>query len=397
VILPLGDAPNPRGIPFVTYALIAANVAVYVLITVPLSVTAPDPRDPLLREYADTIVRVLPREAPVQQLLRDMSAYDLFVFRYGFRPVDPSLPTLFYSLFLHAGFLHLFGNMLFLWIYGDNVEHRLRAPRYLLAYLGTGVSATLFHMLFASDSPLPLVGASGAISGVLGFYFLWFPRNSVRLLVFFFPFLMQVVTVPARLLLGLYLIADNLLPFILTRGGGGGGVAHGAHIGGFLAGLASAWVTDRRVLRQRPREYVNKTAQPTGGLNLEAALEGGRFAEAAQLYFSLPPDATRRLLSPAASLALAEWLAEHGHPRAALVVYRRHLRDYPDDETAAEAHLGAGLLQLQAFGQPTAAYQHFLDAIELAPSAETAARARAAIESITAMQKFPLRRVRGRS
>lgn len=395
MILPLGDAPNPRGIPVVTYALIAANVAVYAFITVPLSVSPPDPRDPLLHAYVDTLVQVLPRGAPVEQLLQEMSAYDLFVFRYGFRPSNPSLQTLFYSLFLHAGLLHLFGNMLFLWIYGDNVEHHLRPRRYLFAYLATGVSATLFHMIFAADSPLPLVGASGAISGVLGFYFLWFPRNKVRLLVFLFPFLMDVITVPARLLLGLYLIADNLLPFLLTRGGSGGGVAHGAHIGGFLAGLASAWLMDRRLLRQRPREYAGKT-RPRAS-TVQEALEEGRFAEAAELYFSLPPEATRRLLSPEASLALARWLAEHGHPRAALVVYRRHLRDYADDETAADAHLGAGLLQLHSLGQPTAAYQHFLDALDLAPSPETAAQARAGIESIAAMQKFPLRRVKARS
>ena len=101
--------------------------------------------------------------------------------------------------------MHLFGNMLFLWIYGDNVEYRLGRLAFLLWYLATGVAATLFFAVFALDSTVPLVGASGAISGVLGFYFLWFPRNTVRLFVFLFPFFMNVVAVPARIVLGVYL------------------------------------------------------------------------------------------------------------------------------------------------------------------------------------------------
>jgi membrane associated rhomboid family serine protease len=88
------------------------------------------------------------------------------------------------------------------------------------------------------------VGASGAISGVLGCYYLWFPRNRVKTFIFLFPFLMTTVLLPARLVLGVYLILDNLLPF-LFNGGAGGGVAHGAHIGGFLGGLGLAYLIDR--------------------------------------------------------------------------------------------------------------------------------------------------------
>jgi len=288
----------------------------------------------------------------------------------------------------------LFGNMLFLWIYGDNVEHRLRPLPYLLAYLGTGVCATLFHTVFDASSPLPVIGASGAISGVLGFYFLWFPRNTVRLFVFLFPFIMNVVTVPARFLLGLYLLVDNLLPFLLSRGEGGG-VAYGAHIGGFVAGLATAWLLNQRSLRYRPDDYVIEESPATGAGEVERAIDAGRFAEAAQMYFSLPPEATRGLLSARASLSLADWLAQHGQARAALVLYRRHLRDFPHDATAAQAHLGAGLLQLHAFQQPTAAYQHFLDALDLQPSGDVAARIHAALDSIEGMQKFPIRRAGG--
>jgi len=393
VILPLGDAPNPRGVPFVTYALIAANVAVYVLINLPLGVTAVDLHDPSLREYLRTVTEHAPQAVSIDRILRETSAYDLFVFRYGFRPVDPSAVTLFCSLFMHAGFLHLFGNMLFLWIYGDNVEHRLRPLPYLLAYLGTGVAATLFHMLFDPDSPLPLIGASGAISGVLGFYFLWFPRNQVRLLVFLFPFLVDVVTVPARLLLGFYLIIDNLLPFLVLRGGEGG-VAHGAHIGGFLAGAAIAWLMNRRELVEQPREYREAPPRPaTAAQEIAQLMSADRLSEAAEAYFLLDPDRTRRLLSPEHSLALANWLHRHGHARAALTMYRRHLRDYPADPSAADAHFGAGAIQLEAFDQPAAAYQHFLDALELEPSPETAARVRAALDEIAARQKLPMRRL----
>lgn len=243
MIIPLGDWPNPPGRPVTTYALLGANVVVYLLFTLPLGFARADPSDPLLPEYVRTVAEHAPPSVTARQILAGLSAYDLFVFRYGFRPDSPSLADLFFSLFLHANLLHLAGNMLFLWIYGDNVEYRLGRARFLAAYLLTGVAATLFHSLFAMRSALPLIGASGAISGVLGLYFLWFPHNRVRLLLFF-PFL-TAVTVPARILLGLYLVVDNLLPF-LARGGDEAGVAHGAHIGGFLAGLGLARLIDRR-------------------------------------------------------------------------------------------------------------------------------------------------------
>ena len=227
MILPLGDAPNPRGVPVVNYALIAINVAVYVLVSLPLSVAAPDPADPLLRTYVEFLLEQTAGRVPLERLVAGVTAYDLFVFRYGFRPAEASLATLFSSMFLHAGFMHLAGNMLFLWIYGDNVEHRLGRVGYLVAYLGCGIAATVAHAAFDLDSRVPMLGASGAISGALGFYFLFFPRNKVRLLIALFPFWVDVITVPARLVLGIYLLVDNLLPLIVTAGAGGGGVAYG--------------------------------------------------------------------------------------------------------------------------------------------------------------------------
>jgi membrane associated rhomboid family serine protease len=264
-MIPLGDSPNPPGVPVVNYALVAINVALYVLITLPLSTSPVDPNDPALLDYLRTVVGHLPGPLSVHAVLRQTSAYDLFVFEHAFRPAAPAITDLFFAMFLHAGFAHLAGNMLFLWIYGDNVEHRLGSFRYLLAYLGTGTAATLFHTAFAHHSPLPLLGASGAISGVLGFYFLWFPRNQVRILLLFFPFLFNVVTIPARLLLGVYILLDNLLPFALTHRAGAG-VAYGAHIGGFLAGMASAWIMDRREVMKTPPDYVR---QPTAAHSVD--------------------------------------------------------------------------------------------------------------------------------
>ena len=394
MLLPLSDAPNPGGRPYVTYALIALNVVVYAFVSLPLGTERPDPGSPALQAYIDVVREQLPPHVPIRAVLNSLSAYDLFVFEHGYKPAAPQVTDLVFSLFLHGGFLHLFGNMLFLWIYGDNVEYRLGRVAYLLWYLATGVAATLFFSLFAPSSSVPLVGASGAISGVLGFYFLWFPRNTVRMFVFLFPFFMNVVAVRARIVLGIYLVLDNVLPFLLA-GSSGGGVAHGAHIGGFVAGLAGAWMIDRRAVGSARAGYSADAAlddgpEPTAG----TAVDGQEMARVASAYFALPADRARKALSPGDSLALGNWLARNGHAEAALVVYRRHLRDYPTDPSAAEAHVAAGLVQFEHLGQVAPAYQHFLDALDLNPDATTAARARAALAQIAALQKYNIGRGR---
>ena len=395
MLLPLSDAPNPGGRPYVTYGLIAANILVYALVSLPLGAEPPDTRSAAFQAYVEVVRDQLPPGVPLRAALAATSAYDLYVFEHGYKPAAPQLADLFYSLFLHGGFLHLFGNMLFLWIYGDNVEYRLGRLGYLLAYLVTGIAATLFFSLFAPDSALPLVGASGAISGVLGFYFLWFPRNTVRMFVFLFPFFMNVVAVRARLVLGVYLLIDNVLPFFISAGGGGG-VAHGAHIGGFVAGLAGAWLIDRRAVQSRQVGYTSDVVlDEAPGSAVESAIGQGDMARAATAYFALPADRSRKALRPDESLALGDWLAAHGHGDAALVVYRRHLRDYPAHATAAAAHLGAGLVQFERLGQVAAAYQHFLDALDMNPDAETAARARVALSQIATRQKYNIGRPRG--
>ncbi len=388
MFFPIGDAPNPRGIPLATYALIAINVAVFALVTVPLSSVRPDLDDPSVAEYLRIIGPHLGDRVPMEAFVRQLTAYDLYVFAHGFRPAHPTAQDLLYSLFLHAGFAHLFGNMLFLWIYGDNVEQRLGPVRYLLAYVGTGVAASLFHAFTAMGSDIPSIGASGAISGVLGCYFVWFPRNVVRLMLFF-P-LMSVVMVPARVVLGLYIVADNLLPFLLSNQATG--VAHGAHIGGFFAGVGFAWWSNRRAVLAAPREYADsarmaplRAGDPAHAIADEIA--GGHFENAAQHYFALGRGGASGALAPDDALRLADWLRRNGHAEAALTVVRRLLRDHPRDPRAAEAHLGAGYLLLEDLAEPTAAYQHFRDALDMDQDGDVGALARAGIAAVQAQQK----------
>lgn len=243
MFFPVGDTPNPRGfVPWVTWLLIGINVLVHMGLALPASFQLADPGDPLVRD----ILARLPPGVPITSLTQ----WDLFVEQHGFVPGDPSLRDLFVSMFLHANLAHLLGNMLFLWIYGDNVEAWLGRPAYLLAYLGTGAAATLSFSAFAADPLTPLVGASGAISGVLGLYFYAFPRNQVKVLAGFPPFL-GLWLVPAPIVLGLFVVVDNLLPLFISQDSA---VAYGAHLGGFVAGLIVAVLAARLLIGRAPQE-----------------------------------------------------------------------------------------------------------------------------------------------
>jgi len=231
-ILPLGDDNSDRrSTPVLNYALIAINVLVffvfqgmgsnirftYALSTVPQEiVTGTDV------VTADKVVTD-PRSGQQFELP-------------GLQPTPLSVYlTLLTSMFMHGGLAHLFGNMLFLWIFGDNVEDALGKPRYLVFYLGTGLVASLAHVAvtyaFGGDPQVPSLGASGAISGVLGGYLVLFPRRRVNVLL-----LRMVTQVPAIVAIGLW-FAFQLLMGVGSLGGEGGGVAYGAHVGGFVAGL----------------------------------------------------------------------------------------------------------------------------------------------------------------
>ncbi len=173
-----------------------------------------------------------------------------FFYRFGVVPqnmtfalqsMDMSIATflpLFSSMFLHGGWLHLGGNMLYLWVFGDNVEDKLGRSRYFLFYLLCGIAASLAHIIIDPNSQMPTVGASGAISGVLGAYLLMFPKARVVTLIPIFVFL-QVAELPALVVLGFWFVLQffNGLISLGYETAGMGGVAWWAHIGGFLAGL----------------------------------------------------------------------------------------------------------------------------------------------------------------
>jgi len=177
--------------------------------------------------------------------------------RYGFDPVItrfgavPSdilhglrLETLFTSMFLHGGFMHIAGNMLYLWIFGDNIEHYLGHSRFLVFYLLCGLLATLGHILLGGASHVPMVGASGAISGVLGAYLVKYPKAKVVVLIPIIWFL-TVRTIPAFFVLGFWFLLQLVygLGSLDTQGGG---VAFWAHVGGFVAGMALVLVFPTR-------------------------------------------------------------------------------------------------------------------------------------------------------
>jgi len=158
----------------------------------------------------------------------------------------PPLLTLLTSMFLHGSFFHLLGNMLYLWIFGNNIEDRLGPVRFLLFYLVCGVAAALTHILFQPGSRIPMIGASGAIAGTLGAYWAVFPHARVKVFVFLI-FLIDVVAIPAGIVLGLWFLLQVL------NVGMGGGVAWFAHVGGFLAGLLLVRLALGRGFRRPPR------------------------------------------------------------------------------------------------------------------------------------------------
>jgi len=174
---------------------------------------------------------------------------DEAVVKYGLVPNavlrGDQIYTFFTSMFLHADLIHLGGNMLFLYVFGDNVEDTFGHFRYLLFYLLSGIAASLLHIftvLNTVDQGIPTIGASGAIAGVLGAYFVLYPRSRILTLVFFFW--VTIVAIPAVVFLGVWFVYQ----FLYGAVGAGGGVAYWAHIGGFVTGIVFglAWRGRRR-------------------------------------------------------------------------------------------------------------------------------------------------------
>ena len=200
-MIPIRDVIPSRTTPFVTITLIVLNVLIFL------------------------------RMPPV-----DTPDFELFIRTWGLTPVDFNLTAVLTAMFVHAGFGHLLSNMLFLWIFGDNVEDRMGHGRYLMFYLICGLAAAVLQLVFEAGSRIPMVGASGAIAGVLGAYLVMFPHSRVLTLVF-----VAFVEVPAVLLLGLWFLTQllsGLGTLAAVRPEDMGGVAFWAHAGGFAAGAA---------------------------------------------------------------------------------------------------------------------------------------------------------------
>ena len=172
----------------------------------------------------------------------------------------PPIITLFTSMFMHGGFMHLIGNMLYMWIFADNIEDGLGKTKFIIFYLLSGIAAALTQVYMNTESTIPMVGASGAIGGVLGAYIVNYPKAKVLVLI---PlgFFSQIVRVPAIFVLGIWF----LLQFVSSAlsGSSGGGVAYGAHIGGFVFGAIAILFFNRRSKRSMTKKKLkSKTKNP---------------------------------------------------------------------------------------------------------------------------------------
>ena len=306
MFLPLGDAPTEPGPrPWVNHALVALNVAVYVvgLFT-----------------------------------LRGAGEHLVWTQTWGLVPAAPRLSTFFTHMFLHGGFLHVAGNMLMLWVFGAGVERRLGHLGYLLTYLSCGLAAALFFLLLNPGSTVPMVGASGAIFGIAGFYFVAFPRNNV--LVLFWMFFIFTFWVPARLLVGVMFLMD-LFNMVAHYGEmEGGGTAFAAHVGGFLCGVLLALA----LRATRPRvERVATSAGEDGEVTLaiqeaRRAIEDGAYTDARDRLEYVLRERLHSRQAPEAALLLGHLLARiDGRPEAALPLLQFAARQHADPASRREA------------------------------------------------------------
>jgi len=215
-MLPIGDDDSDRRFaPLINYVLIAINVLVFVFLQ------GMGGNEKFTYAFSTVPAEILTGKDIATGVLEPT-------------PV-PVYFTLITSMFMHGGWAHLLGNMLFLWVFGDNIENRIGHIRYLIFYLVCGIIASLSHVFVSgSDSLIPSLGASGAISGVLGGYLLLFPSRKVRVIMG-----RGITTVPAFVALGIWIVFQVISQLgVLGGDQGGGGVAYAAHIGGFVAGLA---------------------------------------------------------------------------------------------------------------------------------------------------------------
>jgi membrane associated rhomboid family serine protease len=240
MVFPLGDLQKTQIVPVVTYALIAINIVVFLIqqdkgddFTLALAATPYE-----ITHNEDIPDPVLPQ---VQEPVRDPFGRVRLVQQRAIKHAPCPIPirwTLLTSMFLHGSWMHLIGNMLYLWIVGDNVEEVLGPFRYLVVYLGCGLVGSLAQIMVNPDSLIPTLGASGAIAGIMGTYVIWFPHHQIRVLVF------RIITVlPAVVVIGGWIALQIWLgTSAIGHAGESGGVAYLAHVGGAITGIFVAFL-----------------------------------------------------------------------------------------------------------------------------------------------------------
>jgi membrane associated rhomboid family serine protease len=371
VFFPIGDDHPTRSRPYVTWGLIAINVAVYLFVNL-----------------------------PAQSRGGDEALFGVFT-QWGFDQTHPVSVQLFTSMFLHAGIAHLAGNMWMLWIVGDNVEDKLGRLRFIGLYLAGGVLAAWAYVVTSSFTTdvreaigdeltqqiIPLVGASGAIFAIMGTYLVFFPESRIKMLLWFF-FFVQVVPVRAKWIIGAWIFQDLVLT-VLTRGDtAAGSVATAAHVGGALFGIAAgvwlkprvggggignAWdvhtgfasAQDARF--QTPWHGVGPRPTPVRPTESQlVAIEdaitrdvrSGRIDSALDLYPRYESMDREKPLPGPVQMEIAHEFFRRGFPHEALQAYRRYLRTWPRGDDAAEASFRIGILLGRAFGNPAEAQEH---------------------------------------
>ena len=256
-MFPLKDNMPTDRFPVVTVALILANVLMYFLFQRAGILSGPD--DLNVVEYG-AIPYEISNPGRECELVRESIACEGQPGISG--QADPQAPTwltLFSSMFMHGSILHIAGNMLFLWIFGNNIEDSMGRIRFLLFYLLGGIAALAAEVAVGPDAAVPTVGASGAVSAVLGGYLLMYPRARV-VTVIFLVFFFTVIELPALLVLGFWFVQQLAFGYfdLATPAAGGGGVAYFAHIGGFVFGLLLIRfaATRRKTPPQLPRRRL---------------------------------------------------------------------------------------------------------------------------------------------
>lgn len=237
-MIPLHDNIPSRTTPFVNYAIIGITSVVFFI-----QLTTPEEAK-LVERYGMIPARVVHPDQPVKvnQYERTPDGKLKVVSERDAAPAGvPAWLTLVTCVFLHGGWMHFLGNMWFLYIFGDNVEDCFGHGKYALFYLGWGVAASAMHLVTAPGSTIPTIGASGAIAGVMGAYFLLYPHAKVMAIIPLF-ILFYTVVLPAPVFLGVWFLIQLFQGTVSISGTEVAGVAWWAHIGGFVAGLAIAWL-----------------------------------------------------------------------------------------------------------------------------------------------------------